>query len=872
MTDEAARALLIQAEAVYDAVVGDPIAYEAEARRVVAQARREEAIEPLVVALRAVAWVERSRMANIRARSLLDEAAAMARRAALPARLAEILITRSAVNQELGLTQAALTDLDRAGDLADDTAQPDRELKLATVLHNGGRLVEAAARYRRVLDHPAVTSTSASAAANNLGLIESLRGRADVALRYLDAASALAPSVGPARIAYVAENRGLVLAHAGRLAESLAQFDEATRLLAAAGLPLGEAYFEQADTLMELRLVPEARRLARRAVADLAARDVPMMTAEAHLRAAQTALLDGDLHDAVRSAVTAQGQFRRHRRTVWAARATVVLAEASRLAGDPDPGLLRTAGRAAAVLGRHGPQGGGVDAALAAGRLAAAVGRRRGAVRWFREASARARRGSLLVRLKGEVAAALAARVSGDDRALLLHCRTGLDDLARHRAAIGSVELRALAAGHGVELGLLGLAVLLRSGSPSRVLAWVERTRAAALLTTDPPAPEAVRDERAALAAVHAEQAAIRRESGVEPPELATRQAALEQSIRRATWQRAGSGRPAGTAFRTGRVVELLDGRTLVSFGRYGESMFAVLLAGRRRRLVPLGSMTPLRFEADAVQFALRRLTRPGSPAVLDATRASLLHSLDRLRALLMDPLGLDPEAPVIVVPARDTHRLPWTALHSGPVTVAPSASLWAATRTRVAPDPARVVIVAGPGLPGAEREAEAVAARHRDPVVLAPPASTADAVLDAIDGAALVHLACHGTLRADNPVFSSLEITDGVLTVHELDLRGIAPHRVVLAACDSAADVGFEGDELIGFVSALLARGTAGLVASVVVVGDTEAVDLMSALHRGLAAGLPVAEALHAARGAGEPDDPRSLVGWTSFTAYGAG
>ena len=82
-----------------------------------------------------------------------------------------------------------------------------------------------------------------------------------------------------------------------------------------------------------------------------------------------------------------------------------------------------------------------------------------------------------------------------------------------------------------------------------------------------------------------------------------------------------------------------------------------------------------------------------------------------------------------------------------------------------------------------------------------------------------LAHMACHGRLRADNPAFSSLQLHDGLLTLHEMEIRRIAPHRMVLAACDSAVDTAYEGNELLGFVSALMARGTCGLVASIVVV-----------------------------------------------------
>jgi CHAT domain-containing protein len=168
--------------------------------------------------------------------------------------------------------------------------------------------------------------------------------------------------------------------------------------------------------------------------------------------------------------------------------------------------------------------------------------------------------------------------------------------------------------------------------------------------------------------------------------------------------------------------------------------------------------------------------------------------------------------------------------------------------------------------------EVEALRALHPGATVLVPPDSRVVQVTAALAGADLVHLACHCTLRADNPAFSALQLADGPLSVHEIDLRGLAPRRVVLAACDSAADVAYEGGEMLGFVSALLARGTTGLVASVVPVPDLDAVPLMRSLHEQLGQGVPVGAALHAARRTIDRQDPRSFVSWCAFTAVGAG
>jgi CHAT domain-containing protein len=101
--------------------------------------------------------------------------------------------------------------------------------------------------------------------------------------------------------------------------------------------------------------------------------------------------------------------------------------------------------------------------------------------------------------------------------------------------------------------------------------------------------------------------------------------------------------------------------------------------------------------------------------------------------------------------------------------------------------------------------------------------------------------------------------------------MRAGAPHRIVLAACDSGVQVSYPGNEALGFVSALFARGTAGLVASTVLVPDLDALPLMQSLHEHIARGAPVADALCAARSGLDLDEPGQYVNWCAFNAYGA-
>jgi len=862
--------LLIRAMHAYDGVAGDPGRFAPVAAAVVREARRAADVEALVVGLRARAWAERARRQNVRARRLLDEAVRLAQRAGLTERLTELLVSRAAITLELGRVAAALRDLDRAGS-GNGNPGPHLEFMRAVLLHNLGRLGPAAEAYHRVLADPGATRDNQGSAATNLALIAADRGRFEESLRYLDHAERLAAEVGVSLYAFAAQNRGIVLAQAGRLTESVAQFDRAVALFTEAGVPLGEHLMEHADVLIELRLLPEAREAAAGAAAELDSGGVQLMAAEARLALARAALLAGDAGTARDEAEYAAALFRRQRRTPWVARTVVLVAEASLLDGSVPRELLARTRRAAGFLERAGMPSAAAAAHLVAGRLAAQVQRPALAQRYFRRAGELAQRDSVLLRVRGRLAVAHAERLAGRDELVLRHCRAGLADLARHREALGSTELRALASGHGVELGRMGLEVLLRAGSAQRVLRWMERTRAAALLTVEPPAPEAVRDELAELRAVHLELAQALRETGVEPAGLRARQAAAEARVRRATWRRTVTSVDHTAQLRSvAQLRQQLGGSVLVSFGSLRDQLFAVVLQPRTTRLVRLGPIAPLQFERDALLFALRRLARPGRTS--GTMRASAEHALRRLTELLVEPLEVPADVPLIVVPSSRTSRLPWSVLHRGPVLVAPSAALWARTRETDPVGRDEVVLVAGPRLDGAVDEVAAVGGLYRAATVLSPPASTVAATVAALGRAGLAHLACHGRLRADNPSFSALELVDGQLTVHELDRRGIAPHRVVLAACDSAAEVGFDGDELLGFVSALLARGTAGLVASVVEVGDVEAVDLMRGLHQRLARGDSMAAALHTARAALDLADPRQFVNWCAFTAYGAG
>ena len=153
-------------------------------------------------------------------------------------------------------------------------------------------------------------------------------------------------------------------------------------------------------------------------------------------------------------------------------------------------------------------------------------------------------------------------------------------------------------------------------------------------------------------------------------------------------------------------------------------------------------------------------------------------------------------------------------------------------------------MLVAGPGLAHAEPEIAALAARYPDAVVLSGAEATAANAARALDGAALAHVATHGRFRADHPLFSSLDASDGPLYVYDLERLSSTPQTLVLSACESALSGVRPGDELMGLASAVFALGTRTLIASVTPVDDRDTRTLMLALHAELASGRPAAAA----------------------------
>ncbi|MCO6008807.1 CHAT domain-containing protein [Actinoallomurus purpureus] len=800
-------------------------------------------LEQRVLALRALglAGKELGRLAEGIAH--LREALRVAESAGLRYAAAQVRMNLVGLLATGGDIEGALTAADAAAPVLTG-ADADRLLaNRAYLLARSGHIGEVARLARSCTDPEILVGLRI-----NTGLAKAYAGRLGRGEAELRTALAVAERAGLRhQAAMVRHNLAFVAMRRGDLARALALYDDVEPELAGADERLCQLRLDRAEALIAARLPGEARALLTDTLGRLTAGGYRCDTADALLLLAHAELADGDPRAAVATARRAQAEFAD--RTGFALLAEQVGLRARWADGDRSAALLASAEQAAERLARHDWVSAAADARTLAGLVALARGDRERAERLLDRVGGE----TVSARVAGLHATALLRLARGDRPGAAAAVRAGLRAVDDHAAALGAVELRGRAAGWASELAELGLRL---ATGPRALLLAAERARA---IADRPPAVRPPRDRR--LGGLLAE---LRRVSAEVPdrPELLAAQARLEDAVR-ARCRRLSASRDAvpGGGWLVPALAETLGERMLVEFIRVGGDLVAVTLANGRCRRLPLGPYAPVRDDIRLLRFAVSRLARDPDGA---AARSSLATTADRLGSRLLAPLIVG-DRPVVLAPVDALHGLPWPALPSlasRPLTVVPSAAGW--LRAMRTPSPGgHVALIAGPDLAHAEDEIAAVRARHPDARILTGAAATAEAARSALDGASVAHVAAHGVFRSGNALFSRLRLADGPLFAYDLEHLERSPRLLVLSACDAGRAEIYEGEAVIGMVTAALGFGTPTVVAAVTPVGDAAARDLMTGFHEHLAAGATPAEALASA--------PRA-VSALGFVCFGAG
>ncbi len=407
---------------------------------------------------------------------------------------------------------------------------------------------------------------------------------------------------------------------------------------------------------------------------------------------------------------------------------------------------------------------------------------------------------------------------------------------------------------------------------------------------------------------------------------LASREQDLRRKIADLTQQVEGPGDTAGRGLRDQTAVETANAAASDALARAQEEYAGLLLEMReanpaytalvraeiapasaiRAALAPdealleylLGDSTSIVFvvTADTVQaldlkvnhntlaalvdFARRTLANPTQGVAQPDWRPPLRRLYQRLVAPVEASRLLVGKRRLLIVPHAELHYLPFAALvrRGTPeqflvdryvLEYVPSASVWLRLRDRPVPAPGGGVLALAPqpaALPGSREEVAAIQRTYGSRAsTLVGTAATESTFRALAPEREIIHLATHGVLNKQNPLFSFVQLgagggEDGRLEVHEAFGLTLHARLLVLSACQTGIGAGAvadvpPGDDWIGLVQGFLYAGARNVLATLWPVSDVATARLMERFYKELAAGRPEAEALALAQRAAARD-----------------
>lgn len=262
-----------------------------------------------------------------------------------------------------------------------------------------------------------------------------------------------------------------------------------------------------------------------------------------------------------------------------------------------------------------------------------------------------------------------------------------------------------------------------------------------------------------------------------------------------------------------------------------------------------------LRFQIEALRYGSRRMRKHMKDLI-----ARIQHHLRALYDILLRPV----EARIggrrlVVVPHRALYYIPFHALYDGKsyvierreIAYAPSAVvlLHCLEQPRRPLQRALLLGVADEQTPYIKDEINTLATLFPEAVTLLNKRATLAALKEFSSDADVVHLACHGQFRPDNPLFSSLRLGDCWLTVRDTYGLNLSCGLLTLSACETGVHEVAPGDELIGLARGFFSAGAPSLLLSLWIVDDEATSRLMTSFYKRLLEGDAPAAALRGAQ-----------------------
>jgi CHAT domain-containing protein len=318
----------------------------------------------------------------------------------------------------------------------------------------------------------------------------------------------------------------------------------------------------------------------------------------------------------------------------------------------------------------------------------------------------------------------------------------------------------------------------------------------------------------------------------------------------------------SGAAEGLEEIRSVLEDDTILLEYYQARGRYYVCIVGRDQLdVVPLGDAAEVRKRITLLQFQLSkfRLQPAYVSAFADQLHAATVAHLRELYEALIAPIRDRLKAShLVVVPHDVLHGLPFHALFDGErylidqftVSYAPSASVYRLCYGKPPTSGGTSLIM---GLPDAltpciGEEVRAVSGMLPNPLVFLGGEATADELRAHGPTSRFVHIATHGLFRRDNPMFSSIRLGSGPLSVYDLYELRLSAELVTLSGCGTGLNMVVGGDELLGLVRGLLYAGARAVLLTLWDAYDRSTADFMEAFYGHLQAGAGKARAVQAA------------------------
>jgi tetratricopeptide (TPR) repeat protein len=797
--------------------------------------------------------------------------------------IAGSLLRLGRFDEAIGLCRRIRTAAQKRGDTA---IAAGADLNRAVALHESGRpekavpLYESAGEALAAAGHAQMAATAVQNAANALVLLDRYE---EAAPRYESAAAAFEDSGAANEAARCRYNRGALLVATDRLGEAdaalLACEEEFRRLGDRVHAAL--CRLDRGEALLRAGLLPEARAALTTARRRLVRGAPPVERARAALLLTRALILEGETASARRMLA----------RPLPLPESTA--ADRTELLGLADAEVGRHTAARRRLLDAAAKYGSRRPVAAARSRLAAAA--------CALDAGDPGAAGRILKTARRGVAAAPLPRLRFAEAALsfLVEDRAGrraaaeaelersLGDLADVRAGLGNDAFRA-ALLRGKERWLARAVRHRLEENADRALEMLEEWRSRALTDllgeVDRVAP---RDER--IAALRARVTALesrlegdlapgflRSPETVDHPALVRDLASAERDLAEALRHEVPVVAPVppevvGHRLPRGTVVLSLhsdeSGTLLFVTRRAGTEVFASAVT-----LEEVAALT------DELHFVLGQFTVGEEFALRhrDRLERRIRRPLDELSRVALAPAirAVRKADHLIVVPHGPWQRVPFAALPIGQSPLVKTCSVGLSPSLAALDKPPRRARGRSVVLSFSDRAAPLIEAEGRDVAAHLDGSELfegRDAVVERLVGRSppeCLHIAAHGSYRADAPGMGGVRLADGWLRAVDLAGLPLRGSLVVLSGCRTGVTTAREGDEVEGLVRGAYAAGASELVASLWRVDDATTAELFRRFYRERRRGRSTAKSLAAAQRS-MADRGAHPFYWAGFTAW---